>query len=165
MTHDQEEATEVSDHVVVMHEGRVAQAGTPREIYDRPATPFVAAFVGGANVLHGQMVDGRVSVGSLAVAVPGGTGVPDGSAVSAYVRSHDVTLTKADTGANEVAFAHVERMAWLGGYVKLSLKLPDGSPMTVEMPKAEVEALAIGEGDRVMANLREAKVFVEDYSI
>jgi len=165
VTHDQEEAAEVSDHVVVMHEGRVAQAGTPREIYDRPATPFVAAFVGGANVLRGQMVDGRVSVGSLAVAVPGGASVPDGSAVSAYVRSHDVTLTKADTGANEVAFAHVERMAWLGGYVKLSLKLPDGSPMTVEMPKAEVEALAIGEGDRVMANLREAKVFVEDYSI
>jgi len=165
VTHDQEEAAEVSDHVVVMHEGRVAQAGTPREIYDRPATPFVAAFVGGANVLRGQMVDGRVSVGSLAVAVPGGSGVPDGSAVSAYVRSHDVTLTKADTAANEVAFAHVERMAWLGGYVKLSLKLPDGSPMTVEMPKAEVEALAIGEGDRVMANLREAKVFVEDYSI
>ncbi len=165
VTHDQEEAAEVSDHVVVMHEGRVAQAGTPREIYDQPATPFVAAFVGGANVLRGQMVDGRVSVGSLAVAVPGGTSVPDGSAVSAYVRSHDVTLTKADTGTNEVAFAHVERMAWLGGYVKLSLKLPDGSPMIVEMPKAEVEALAIGEGDRVMANLREAKVFVEDYSI
>ena len=165
VTHDQEEAAEVSDHVVVMHEGRVAQAGTPRQIYDQPATPFVAAFVGGANVLHGQMVDGRVSVGSLAVAVPGGAGVPDGSSVSAYVRSHDVTLTKADTGVNEVAFAHVERMAWLGGYVKLSLKLPDGSPMIVEMPKAEVEALAIGEGDRVMANLREAKVFVEDYSI
>ena len=56
-------------------------------------------------------------------------------------------------------------MAWLGGYVKLSLKLPDGAPMTVEMPKAEVEALAIAEGDCVMANLREAKVFVEDYSI
>ena len=166
VTHDQEEAAEVSDHVVVMHEGRVAQAGTPREIYDRPATPFVAAFVGGANVLHGQMVDGRVSVGSLAVtSVAGGTAVPDGAAVSAYVRSHDVTLTKADGSSPEVAVAHVERMAWLGGYVKLSLKLPDGSPMTVQMPKAEVESLAIVEGDRVLANLREAKVFVEDYSI
>ncbi len=165
VTHDQEEAAEVSDHVVVMHEGHVAQAGTPREIYDRPATPFVAGFVGGANVLHGQMVDGRVSVGALAVAVPGGDGMPDGAAVSAYVRSHDVSLTKADGSEPAVAVAHVERMAWLGGYVKLSLKLPDGSPMTVQMPKSEVEALAIVEGDRVMANLREAKVFVEDYSI
>ena len=165
VTHDQEEAAELSDHVVVMHEGRVAQAGTPREIYDRPETPFVAAFVGGANVLRGQMVDGRVSVGAMAtVAVPGGGGVPDGAAVNAYVRSHDVTLTKAGAGAS-VGTAHVERMAWLGGYVKLSLKLPDGSPMIVELPKAEVELLAIAEGDSVIASLREAKVFMEDYSI
>jgi sulfate transport system ATP-binding protein len=165
VTHDQEEAAEVSNHVVVMHEGRVAQAGTPREIYDRPETPFVAAFVGGANVLRGQMVDGHVNVGTLAVAVSGRLGVPDGAAVSAYVRSHDVSLTKADGSTPAVSVAHVERMAWLGGYVKLSLKLPDGSPMTVQMPKSEVESLAIVEGDRVMANLREAKVFVEDYSI
>jgi sulfate/thiosulfate transport system ATP-binding protein len=165
VTHDQEEAAEVSDHVVVMHEGHVAQVGTPREIYDKPATPFVAGFVGGANVLKGQMVNGRVSVGSMAVAVAGGSGAPDGTAVNAYVRSHDVTLTKADAAAPELSVARVERMAWLGGYVKLSLKLSDGSPMTVEMPKAEVEMLALAEGDRVMANLREAKVFVEDYSI
>ena len=68
---------EVSDQVVVMHEGRVAQTGSVREVYDRPATPFVAAFVGGANVLRGQMVGGRVSlgaldVGALAVEVPTG---------------------------------------------------------------------------------------------
>jgi sulfate/thiosulfate transport system ATP-binding protein len=49
--------------------------------------------------------------------------------------------------------------------VKVSLKLSDGAPMTVEMPKAEAQALAIHEGDLVMANPREAKVFVEDYSI
>jgi sulfate transport system ATP-binding protein len=166
VTHDQEEAAEVSDHVVVMHEGRVAQAGTPREIYDRPATPFVAGFVGGANVLRGQMIDGRVSVGAMAVTpVAGGAPVPEGASVSAYVRSHDVTLTKAGGDAPEISVAHVERMAWLGGYVKLSLKLPDGSPMTVQLPKAEVESLALAEGDRVLANLRDAKVFVEDYSI
>jgi sulfate transport system ATP-binding protein len=165
VTHDQEEAAELSDHVVVMHEGRVAQAGAPREIYDRPATPFVAGFVGGANVLRGQMVDGRVSVGALDVAVTGGAGMPDGAAVNAYVRSHDVTLIKASAGTSGAGSAHVERMAWLGGYVKLSLKLPDGSPMTVELPKAEVELLAIAEGDSVIASLREAKVFMEDYSI
>ena len=166
VTHDQEEAAEVSDHVVVMHLGHVAQAGTPREIYDRPLTPFVAGFVGGGNVLRGQMVDGRVSVGAMAVTSIAGAGtVPDGASVSAYVRSHDVTLTKADGSTPEISVAHVERMAWLGGYVKLSLKLPDGSPMIVQLPKAEVESLALAEGDRVLANLREAKVFVEDYSI
>jgi sulfate transport system ATP-binding protein len=168
VTHDQEEAMEVSDHIVVMHEGRVAQTGMPQEVYDRPATPFVAAFVGGANVLRGQMSGGRASLGSLgavAVPVPDGTQAPDGTAVHAFVRPHDVTLTKAADGAPEISVARVERMAWLGGYVKVSLKLADGAPMTVEMPKNEIEALGIAEGDLVMANLREAKVFVEDYSI
>jgi len=169
VTHDQEEAMEVSDHVVVMHEGRVAQTGLPQEVYDRPATPFVAAFVGGANVLRGQMHGGRASIGSLgAVGVPvpaGGTQAPDGTAVHAFVRPHDVTLTKAADGAPEISVARVERMVWLGGYVKVSLKLADGAPMTVEMAKNEIEALGIAEGDLVMANLREAKVFVEDYSI
>jgi sulfate transport system ATP-binding protein len=165
VTHDQEEAMEVSDHVVVMHEGRVAQAGLPQQVYDRPATPFVASFVGGANVLKGHMRNGRASVGSFAVSVPDGTQAPDGTAVNAFVRPHDVTLTKAADGAPEVSVARVERLAWLGGYVKVSLKLSDGAPMTVEMSKAEIDALGINEGDLVLANLREAKVFVEDYSI
>jgi sulfate transport system ATP-binding protein len=165
VTHDQEEAMEVSDHVVVMHEGRVAQAGQPQAVYDRPATPFVASFVGGANVLRGQMRNGQAAVGSFAVALPDGTQAPDGTAVNAFVRPHDVTLTKAADGAPEVSVARVERMAWLGGYVKVQLRLADGAPMTVEMPKSEVDALGISEGDLVMANLREAKVFVEDYSI
>ena len=165
VTHDQAEAMEVSDQVVVMHEGRVAQTGSVREIYDRPSTPFVAAFVGGANVLRGQMVGGRVSFGALAVDVADVTNAPDGSSVNAYVRPHDVALTKAETGAPAISVARIERMAWLGGTVKVSLKLSDGAPMTVEMPKAEAQALAIHEGDLVMANPREAKVFVEDYSI
>jgi sulfate transport system ATP-binding protein len=166
VTHDQEEAMEVSDHIVVMHEGRVAQAGSVREVYDHPATPFVAGFVGGANVLRGQMVDGRVNVGSFDMSMPNGTSAPpEGAAVNAYVRPHDVTLTKADADSPEISVARVERMAWIGGHVKLSLKLSDGAPMTVEMPKSEIEALGINEGDLVMANLREAKVFVEDYSI
>ncbi len=165
VTHDQEEAMEVSDHVVVMHEGHVAQAGPPSEVYDRPATPFVASFVGGANVLTGHMQDGRASVGAFAVPVPAGDQAPDGTAVHAFVRPHDVALTKAGDDSPDVSVARVERLARLGGYVKLSLRLADGGAMTVEMPRNEVETLGIAEGDLVMANLREAKVFVEDYSI
>lgn len=148
---------EVSDHVVVMSEGRVAQAGPPQEVYDRPATPFVASFVGGANMLSGRR--------------------GDGGAAPAFVRPHDVKLTKVEVGADvqaaaaapdgapDVSVARVERLAYLGGYVKLSLKLADGAPMTVEMPRAEVEALGIAEGDLVLADLRQAQVFVGDYSI
>ena len=172
VTHDQEEAMEVSDHVVIMSEGRVAQAGRPQEVYDRPASPFVASFIGGANVLSGTMQDGRASVGTFAVQVPAGTAARDGAAVQAFVRPHDVKLTRAaeegaaaDAPAPDVSVARVERLAWLGGYVKLSLKLSDGAPMTVEMPRAEIELLGIGEGDLVMADLKHARVFVEDYSI
>ena len=116
-----------------MNEGRVAQMGTPHEIYDRPATPFVASFVGGANVLRGQMRDGRVSVGAMAVAVAAPAGAPDGTAVSAFVRPHDVKLTKADGRARPRDLQWRASSAWraLGGYVKLSLRLPDGEPMTV----------------------------------
>jgi len=171
VTHDQEEAMEVSDHVVVMHEGHVAQAGKPQVVYDRPATPFVASFVGGANMLRGHMREGRASVGdrasvgSFVVTVPDGTQAPDGTAVNAFVRPHDVTLTRVTDSTPEVSVARVERLTWMGGYVKVALKLSDGAPMSVEMAKVEIDALGIREGDLVMANLREAKVFVEDYSI
>jgi sulfate transport system ATP-binding protein len=169
VTHDQEEAMEVSDHVVVMAEGKVAQAGRPQEIYDRPMTPFVASFVGSANVLRGTVQDGRASIGSFAMSVPEGQQAPEGAPVHAFVRPHDVKLTKAVDGVVEagrdVSVARVERLVWLGGHVKLALRLSDGAPMTVQMPKSEIEILGIGEGDLVMADLREAKVFVEDYSI
>jgi sulfate transport system ATP-binding protein len=167
VTHDQDEAMEVANHVVVMNVGRVEQAGAPHDVYDRPATPFVASFVGGATQLRGSVQNGRASAGPFAVAVPEGAHAPDGAAVRAFVRPHDIQLTKVqvDEGGPEISVARVERLARLGASVKLSLKLPDGAPMTVQMSKAEVEALGIGEGDMVMANLREAKVFVEDYSI
>ena len=163
VTHDQEEAMEVSDHVVVMNEGRVAQAGSTDDVYDRPASPFVASFVGGANILRGHVRDGRVTVGSMSV----GTSDPnhhEGLEVDAYVRPHDVTLTKVD-GDPAVSAARVERVVRLGAKVKISVKLSDGAPMTVEMTKVELDALAIGEGDLVMASLRDAKIFVGDYSI
>jgi sulfate transport system ATP-binding protein len=162
VTHDQEEALELSQHIVVMHEGRVAQAGSPREIYDTPRTPFVASFVGGANMLLGLAQGGRAAVGNFA----------DGAQVSAFVRPHDVKLSKhVETGAADdaarpdVAVARVERLALVGAYVKVSLKLADGTPMTVQMPRTEIDALGIAENDRVLVDLREAKVFVEDFAI
>lgn len=161
VTHDQEEAMELSHHVVVMHQGRVEQAGSPQDVYDRPETPFVAAFVGGANVLRGRVSAGKAEVGTFAVAAP--VGAREGAPVHAFVRPHDVELAKA--GDDAVSVARVERLVVVGGHVKVFLRLPDGGSMTVEMARAETERLAIAEGDRVMVNLHEAKVFVEDYSI
>ncbi len=168
VTHDQAEAMELSEHVVVMHEGRVEQAGPPREVYERPASPFVASFVGGATLLKGRAQAGRAAVSTFNVAAPGAA---DGADVSAYVRPHDVRVTKPATDpatendALGVKLARVERLTFLGGTVKLALTLPDGAPMTVHMPAAEVAAHGITEGDRVLVDLAEAKVFIGDYSI
>jgi sulfate transport system ATP-binding protein len=166
VTHDQEEAFELSEHVVVLSEGRVVQAGAPDELYDRPATPFVASFLGGANELRGTVRSGRAEVGTLAVNAPLGT--RDGASVHAFVRPHDVRLEKAEKGEDErdgVALARVERLTRIGAQVKLSLLLPDGESMTVQMSKVEIDAIGIEMGDRVLVDLRDAKVFVEDYAI
>jgi sulfate/thiosulfate transport system ATP-binding protein len=166
VTHDQEEAMELSEHVVVMHEGKVEQAGAPHEIYDAPATPFVAAFVGGANVLRGRAQAGRADLSpGIAVDAPN---AHDGANVQAFFRPHDVKLARAPTtGEIEVpiSVARILRLQRVGGIVKLSLELPSGEPMAVEVAKAEFDALSVQEGDRVMVDLKEAKVFVEDYSI
>jgi sulfate transport system ATP-binding protein len=63
VTHDQEEALEVADRVVVMHQGNVEQIGTPDEVYENPATPFVYQFLGDVNVFHGRVAQGRITEG------------------------------------------------------------------------------------------------------
>jgi sulfate transport system ATP-binding protein len=168
VTHDQDEAMELSDTIVVLNEGRVEQIGAPADIYDRPASPFVASFVGGANVLRGRVSDGRAHVGAFASPVPVRGQAADGAEVAAYVRPHEVKLSKVepgDGGVHDVALARVERLAFVGAHVKVTLRLPDGSGLTVEIGKVELGALGIVEGDRVMADLQEAKIFVGDYSI
>ena len=164
VTHDQEEAMELSEHVVVMHQGKVEQAGAPQEIYDAPATPFVAEFVGGANVFSGRVVNERAALSgaSLSVPVPGGK---DGASVQAFVRPREVKLTRAEDDHPEVAVARIERITRVGAAVKVSLKLHDGATLTVEMERAELDGLGVAESDRVLVDLRHAKIFVEDYSI
>jgi len=163
VTHDQEEALELSQHVVLLQAGRVVQAGAPHELYDRPATAFVASFLGGANVLRGTVRSGRAEAGALDLAAP--QGARDGASFHAFVRPHDVRLAKPEDDRDPVALARVERLTRIGAQVKVALELPDGESMTVQMSKTEIESLGLEPGDRVLVDLRDAKVFVEDYSI
>jgi sulfate transport system ATP-binding protein len=164
VTHDQEEALELSEHVVLLQEGKVVQAGSPHDVYDRPSTPFVASFLGGANVLHGEMKDGRVDIGAMAVDGP--QGAENGVKVRAFVRPQDIRIEKSnEPAANDVQLARVLRMTRVGGQVKLTVELGTGDSITVQMPKTEIDQLGIEQGDRVMVDLKEAKVFVEDYTI
>lgn len=180
VTHDQEEAMDLADRVIVLHRGKVEQIGTPDAIYDRPATEFVASFVGSINVLRGAVKGGRADLGTLAVNAPAGTG--DGANITAFVRPHDVELRQPapasptsalndyenrPSGAPpaSVAGAKIERMSRVGWMVKVDLRLADGQPLAVEITKDRVAELGLVEGDRVLVNLRDAKIFVQDYAI
>jgi sulfate/thiosulfate transport system ATP-binding protein len=165
VTHDQNEALELAAHVVVMLDGRVAQAGSPSELYDHPASPGVAAFIGGVNVLRGRVDGGRAQLGTVEVSAP--DGAAEGESVHAYVRPQDIRLASATQSSevDGVSLAMIERLRRVGGSVKVSLVLADGEKVTMETPKADIDALGVSEGDHVLVDLRAAKVFLGGYSI
>ena len=105
VTHDQEEALEVADRVVVMDKGRIVQIGTPGEIYDHPATAFVHGFIGESIVLPVEVRDGRVRLGGepLNIAADGITS----GASKLFVRRHDMQVGPAGSGAFEGEVRHV----------------------------------------------------------
>jgi sulfate transport system ATP-binding protein len=164
VTHDQEEAMELSDRIVVMDKGRVHQVGSPREVYDDPRTGFVAFFVGAANVLKAEVKAGRAAVGSTSLAVR--SEIPDGSNVRAIVRPHEVHVVRADDepSANR-AVGRIRRIARLGAYVKLDVAMPTDEIVAVHMPRAEFEQMMLVVGDPVLVDLDSARVFVEDFAI
>jgi sulfate transport system ATP-binding protein len=151
VTHDQEEALELANRIVVMHEGRVEQVGSPGEIYDQPASPFVAGFVGAANVLHGEVVDGHVHLGSIRI--PGAAHLEEGAPAAAFVRPHDVRVT--DEGdVNAV----IERVASLGWLSRVTLTLPGGVTLVAHVPNGDLHGA--GEGDAIQIDLRNPKAFL-----
>jgi sulfate transport system ATP-binding protein len=157
VTHDQEEALELADKVVVMHEGRVEQIGSSDEIYNEPATPFIAGFVGAANVIKGLVIDGKVQFGETLL--PGAEHLHDGAAADAYVRPHDITITHDQT-SNLACRARVERRSNLGWVSNLHLKLPDGQRLIAQLRNEDLDG--IKPGDEVFVDLEKANVFAPD---
>ncbi|MFN2488402.1 MAG: TOBE domain-containing protein [Actinomycetota bacterium] len=154
MTHDQEEALELAHQIVLMHQGRVEQIGTSEEIYNQPATPFVASFVGAANVLQGIVINGRVQFGEQLVA--GADHLPDGVSAHAYVRPHDIRIASIRSNGHSSS-AIVERMTNLGWTTKVNLSLSDGQALIAQLPNEHLTG--IDQGARVFVDLHNAKVF------
>ena len=153
VTHDQEEALELAHEVVVMHEGRIEQMGSPTQIYNEPETAFVAGFIGSANVLHGRVAEGHVQFGEHRVA--GADHLEEGTPARAYVRPHDVRLS-ADANGGSVE-ATIERVATLGWLSRVTLRLDDGQSIVAELPSEDLEGARIGS--TVQIDLRRAKAF------
>ncbi|MGQ0598037.1 sulfate/molybdate ABC transporter ATP-binding protein [Aquabacterium sp.] len=130
VTHDQEEAMEVADRIVVMNQGRIEQEGTPDQVYDHPATPFVLQFLGDVNLFHGRdHAQGAVASAANAPA----------DAVS-YVRPHEIqVLAHAEEGSLPVSLVHT---LTVGPNTRLEFKRADGhGEIDVELPRSEYAAL------------------------
>ncbi|MEI6074584.1 MAG: sulfate ABC transporter ATP-binding protein [Verrucomicrobiota bacterium] len=164
VTHDQEEALEVADRVAILRAGRIEQIGTPDEIYDRPASPFVYDFLGNVNLFSGRVKDGSVVIGETEFALSEKTGELDIDAV-AFVRPHDIRITRA-TGDQKTFPARVLRSNAAGPLANLELeRLDGGGSFTVQLSKEEFLLLQPKAGEQVFVALKNVRVFSEDYSI
>jgi sulfate transport system ATP-binding protein len=163
VTHDQEEALEVSDRVAILRAGRIEQIGTPEEIYDQPASPFVYDFLGNVNLFSGRVKDGAVVIGGTEFAAPDAAGEQDSEAV-AFVRPHDIRVTRQASGP--ALAATVIRSNAAGPVANLELKRADsGEIFTVQLSKELFVELAPKPGEQVFVELTNVKVFSDDYSI
>jgi len=102
VTHDQEEAFEVADRVVVMGSGKIQQAGSPEEIFERPANAFVMDFLGQVNVFHGRVQDGKAHVGNLELDYPAYQDAQSRPA-TVYVRPHELDLERTANSTASLA--------------------------------------------------------------
>jgi sulfate transport system ATP-binding protein len=129
VTHDQEEALELADRIVVMNHGAVEQIGSPQQVFDHPASAFVMMFLGHVNVVNGG-----------------------------YVRPHEIDVARSASGAGAIR-ALVTHVNGAGAIVKLELQADAGGPLHVELSRERQQALAIAPGERVFLTPRRLRVF------
>ncbi|WP_176058278.1 putative 2-aminoethylphosphonate ABC transporter ATP-binding protein [Paraburkholderia sp. BCC1876] len=125
VTHDQEEALSMADRIVVMNHGVIEQIGTPSEIYREPATPFVADFVGKANMLPATVRDdGAIQVGDIGLqCVRGRNALTSGARVSLFLRPEDFVVRGVDAQAGNTLRGRIEKMEFLGAFCRVSVQV------------------------------------------
>ena len=164
VTHDQEEAFEVADRVVIMNKGQIEQTGSPQEIFERPATPFVMDFLGNVNVFHGSVARGRARLGSLEVAYPEYQ-QDTAKAATAFVRSHDLEILRHKTSRPSLK-AQVVHVNPSRPVVKVRVHAEEfGVWLNVDISWERYSELSLRAGDVVFMVPREVRVFVQDYAI
>ncbi len=155
VTHDQEEALELAERVVVMNQGRIEQSGTPDEVYHHPANPFVMQFLGQVNLFHGRIEDGRAIVGGLELPAPHDADRP----VVGYARPHQLELSRQPEAANSLA-GRVERVNAAGVQVRIDVRLFDENRLIeVVLSTERFGELALRPGETVFVRPRTIKVF------
>jgi sulfate transport system ATP-binding protein len=158
VTHDQEEALEVSDRVVVMNRGKVEQVGTPQAVFDHPATPFVMGFLGSVNMFHGRVEAGRAHLGPLSVDYPEHKGETPRPA-QGFARPYDLELAREEVGGG--FWAVLRHVNSAGSVIKLELEDGDGRLVQVEATRQQFEALHPAAGERLYVKPRQVRIFVD----
>jgi sulfate transport system ATP-binding protein len=171
VTHDQEEALEVADRVVLMNAGNIEQVGSPQEVWDHPASPFVYGFLGDVNLFHGRAHEGEVQVHGVRIDSPEHGDAQDAKAL-AYVRPHDFDITRyvaADGQRPQGIVAVIGRAIVVGPTARMELEPRDSNPdnpgtgsiIEAQIPAQQFREMGLREGDMVVASPRRARVFVE----
>lgn len=181
ITHDQEEALELGDRIAVLNDGHLEQVGTPDEVYNRPATEYVATFLGAANLLLGVITEQSVEIGSARLPAAKETKrFREGQSVKLVFRPEDVCLSpnaNLPEGCRRLANGVVEEVSFVGAYERLNIRLdlthrrhsqdeaplyqvtintPEkmtGVPIIVTRPKPDTNATRYKVGDRVAVGL------------
>ncbi|MCC6916802.1 sulfate ABC transporter ATP-binding protein [Nitrosomonas sp.] len=163
VTHDQEEALEVADRIVVMNRGCIEQIGTPDEVYEKPANPFVYEFLGHVNLFHGRVHQGHAWIGDLEVDAPEYPEAEDLNAI-AYVRPHDIEVNRTLNGEPALA-ARIVHILAIGPIVRLELAGQDNQSadnIYAEISKARFRELRLAKGDQVFIKPRRLDLFPGD---
>jgi sulfate transport system ATP-binding protein len=159
VTHDQEEALEVADRVAVMKEGKIEQVGSPEEVYEHAATPFVYHFLGNVNLFHGRIHSGRARIASIEFAAPEHASDWSGPAVG-YVRPHDLEIKRTlNTGETGIP-AKVLQIYSVGAVTRVELQRSDTDEyVQAELSKGNFGELNLQIGETVFVKPIRMKVF------
>ncbi len=162
VTHDQEEALELADRVVVMSHGRIEQVGTPEEVYDRPATPFVHEFLGHVNRVPCTVARGRAKVWHQEFGVEEASPVVEHIERGlAYVRPEDIEILARGPG-EEGTRARVLHVGLLGPIARVELQMAGvAEPVEAEVPRVRQRELGLRAGLEVRVRARAAKIFTD----
>ncbi len=171
VTHDQEEALEVADRVVLMNTGNIEQIGSPQEVWDHPASPFVYGFLGDVNLFHGRAHEGEMLIGAdhhgVRLAAPEHAESQNAKAF-AYVRPHDLDVQRYQPGVDQSRGipAKLVRAIVVGPIARLELMPVDANPtgssdlIEAQMGAQEYKVLDLKEGEVLVLTPRKARVFV-----
>jgi sulfate transport system ATP-binding protein len=170
VTHDQEEALEVADRVVLMNGGKVEQIGSPQQVWDQPASPFVYGFLGDVNLFHGRAHEGEMLIGqdhhAVRLATPEHHDAQDAKAL-AYVRPHDLEVRRSTTPGASGISAKLLRAIVVGPIARLELLPLDGvvtdqnRVIEAHIPAQEFKDHDFKEGETLFLTPRKARVFVD----